>query len=181
MTVQVPRMLVIGYGNPGRLDDGLGPALATAIEKLALPGVRVECNYQLTVEDAAAIAKHDIVIFADAAVSGSAPFFLQRVQPSGEMGFSTHSVEPAELMALVKKLFGADAQGYALGLRGYSFNEFGERLSEQAKFNLTAAVEYLVQALRKGTFSEVGSGPDTAHANGHAGSNGDRKCKKANT
>jgi Ni,Fe-hydrogenase maturation factor len=26
-------ILVIGYGNPGRLDDGLGPHLADAISK----------------------------------------------------------------------------------------------------------------------------------------------------
>jgi hydrogenase maturation protease len=29
-----PRVLVIGYGNPGRQDDGLGPAAAAEIEKL---------------------------------------------------------------------------------------------------------------------------------------------------
>ena len=33
------KALVIGYGNPGRLDDGLGPALAEAVEKLDLPGL----------------------------------------------------------------------------------------------------------------------------------------------
>ena len=27
-----PKIVVIGYGNPGRLDDGLGPALAEAKE-----------------------------------------------------------------------------------------------------------------------------------------------------
>ena len=34
-------MLLLGYGNPGRLDDGLGPALAAQVERLALPGVTV--------------------------------------------------------------------------------------------------------------------------------------------
>ena len=27
------KVLIIGYGNPGRLDDGLGPALADLMEK----------------------------------------------------------------------------------------------------------------------------------------------------
>ena len=58
MNTEAADILLIGFGNPGRLDDGLGPALADAIEKLALPGVTVESNYQLTVEDAAEIAKH---------------------------------------------------------------------------------------------------------------------------
>ena len=48
------KVLLIGYGNPGRLDDGLGPALAAAVEKLAIPGVTVDADYQLNVEDAAA-------------------------------------------------------------------------------------------------------------------------------
>ena len=35
------RTLLLGWGNPGRLDDGLGPALAETIERLALPGLTV--------------------------------------------------------------------------------------------------------------------------------------------
>ena len=30
-------VLLLGYGNPGRLDDGLGPALAAQVECLACP------------------------------------------------------------------------------------------------------------------------------------------------
>ena len=57
------KTLFIGYGNPGRLDDGLGPAMAEAVEKLNLPGVVTDSDYQLTVEDAAEVAKYDLVIF----------------------------------------------------------------------------------------------------------------------
>ena len=60
------RILLIGYGNPGRADDGLGPALADRIEALDLPGLTVESDYQLSIEHAALAAGHDIVIFADA-------------------------------------------------------------------------------------------------------------------
>ncbi len=35
------RAVVIGVGNDFRSDDGIGPAVATAIEKLGLPGVSV--------------------------------------------------------------------------------------------------------------------------------------------
>ena len=34
-------MVVIGIGNPYRHDDGIGPAVADAIDELHLPGVRV--------------------------------------------------------------------------------------------------------------------------------------------
>ena len=82
------KVLLIGYGNPGRLDDGLGPALATAIEKLGIEGVTVDAAYQLSVEDAAAAAEHDIVVFADADVSGPEPFRFHRIEPAPALSFS---------------------------------------------------------------------------------------------
>jgi len=135
------RALLIGYGNPGRLDDGLGPALAAEIEKLAISGVTVESNYQLTVEDAAAVAECDVVIFADASVDGAEPFFIAPVEPRTEVSFSSHSVAPAAVLGLARDLFGRRPAAYAVGVRGYEFDEFGERLSPKARQNLRAAVE----------------------------------------
>ena len=37
--MRAARVLVIGYGNPGRWDDGLGPALAAELGGLGLPNV----------------------------------------------------------------------------------------------------------------------------------------------
>ena len=37
-------MLLIGYGNAGRGDDGLGPAFAERIEAAGLPGVDVDID-----------------------------------------------------------------------------------------------------------------------------------------
>ena len=156
-------VLVVGYGNPGRLDDGLGPALADAIEALALPGVTVDVDYQLTVELAATAAESDIVVFADADVSGPEPFWVKRIRAAeAGLGFSSHSLQPGDVLALVRDLFQAEPQAYVLGVRGYEFNEFGERLSDRAQRNLQAAIEYLASALRDGHISEVrarGAGP----------------------
>ncbi|VGO14536.1 hypothetical protein PDESU_03099 [Pontiella desulfatans] len=63
--------LVIGYGNPGRLDDGLGPAFAERIQGLGLSGVTVESNYQLNIEDAELVSRYDTVVFADASVDAA--------------------------------------------------------------------------------------------------------------
>ncbi len=143
------RTLVIGYGNPGRLDDGLGPAFAERIQALAIPGVTVDADYQLTIEDAAALAQHDLILFADASVEGPSPFALQplEAQPAG-LGFSSHSLSAGALLGLAKELFGASPHAYLLGIRGYEFNDFGERLSEQAQANLDAAVAHLEPLLR---------------------------------
>jgi hydrogenase maturation protease len=147
------RILLIGYGNPGRQDDGLGPALVEAIAQLQIPDVTIDSDYQLTVEDAAAAAEHDIVVFADAAVAGAEPFFFRRVEPAdATLGFSSHSVEPEAVAALARDLFHARLSAYALGIRGYAFGEFGEGLSEGARRNLAAAVDFLAPRLRNGGF-----------------------------
>ena len=141
-------VLLIGYGNPGRLDDGLGPALAAAIEARAIPGVRVESDYQLTVEDAHAVSRHDVVIFADASVDGPEPFSFGRWTEVSAAAFSSHAVTPAEVMGLAQSLFGRAAEAYVLGIRGYAFDEFGERLSAAAARNLDAAIAFADRAVR---------------------------------
>lgn len=150
-----PRILLIGYGNPGRLDDGLGPALAGAIEKTGLPNVTVDIDYQLTVEHAEQAARHDAVIFADASVTGTAPFSWTRLAPAAEMSFSTHSVSPEAVLGLAHQLFGARTRGYVLGIRGYRFNEFEESLSAEARSNLAAAQAFLERTIRENALEEA--------------------------
>jgi hydrogenase maturation protease len=137
------KILLIGYGNPGRLDDGLGPALADIIEKKQFDGVSVDSNYQLCVEDADAIAKHDYVLFVDADVKGREPFWFGKVDPQREVSFSSHSISPEALMDMSNNLLDGNTKGYILGIRGYEFNEFGEQLSTKAEANLTAAVDFV--------------------------------------
>ena len=152
-------ILIIGYGNPGRLDDGLGPSFAKAIEDLGLPGVRVERDYQLTVEDAADVARFRTVIFADADTKGPEPFWIRRIGPSGDgMSFSSHSVSPEGVLTLARDLFHSEPDAFLLGIRGYEFNEFEERLSEKARSNLAEAVKYMESAFRGNEIVEYNPG-----------------------
>jgi len=146
-------VLVLAYGNPGRRDDGLGPALAAALAALDLPGVTIDMDYQLTVEDAAAVAAHDVVVFVDADCHGAEPFSFTELTPEAVVSFSSHSVAPQAVLGLAAELFGAVRPGYLLGIRGYEFNEFGEGLSERARANLAAALEFIEPLLRTRTFS----------------------------
>ena len=149
-------LLLIGYGNPGRLDDGLGPLLAEAVENLNLPGVTVDSDYQLIVDDAAEVAKHETVLFVDASINGAEPFFVKRVFPAGgKISFSSHSVSPEGVLTLAAELFQAEPEAFVLGIRGYEFDEFGERLSEKAKANLAKAIEYVESAAGCGKIEEV--------------------------
>ena len=51
---------------------------------------------------------------------------------------------------LAHNVFGARTEGWALGIRGYAFDEFGERLSERALANLAAAAAFIEPLLRAG-------------------------------
>lgn len=155
MSEQANKVLLIGYGNPGRRDDGLGPALAEAVEKLNIPGVTVDANYQLSVEDAEAVANHQVVIFADADSSGPEPFSFRAIEPRAYLSFSSHSLDPAAVLALANDLFGARPEGYLFGIRGYEFDELREALTEKARANMERAVDFLRSLVAKGSFRRM--------------------------
>ena len=182
MDGKAPDVLLIGYGNPGRLDDGLGPALAKAVEQLDLPRVTVDADYQLTVEDAADVAKYDVVIFADADTTGPEPFRVKRIEAGvGHLSFSSHSASPQDVLSLARELFNAEPAGYILGIRGYKFNEFGERLTGKARENLAAAVAYVEAAVREGIFREVRPEGGERTSTPNDTDNEDDPCKTENT
>lgn len=144
------KVLVIGYGNPARGDDGLGPAAIDALEKLDIAGITLDADYQLTVENAVQVAEHDVVIFIDAAITGNAPYSFTRLEPKYQDSFSSHSVEPAAVLGLAENLFHAHSEGYLLGIRGYSFPMFIDTLTKKARENLTQAVAFLKTSLQSG-------------------------------
>jgi len=141
------KTLVIGYGNPGRGDDGLGPALAGMVERARIGGVTVQMDYQLTVENAHDVAQYDMVIFADASVNETEPFTLAPLVPDLEPRFDSHSLAPGTVLYLAQSLFGAAPEAYLVGVRGYEFDFFGERLSVKAEANLAAAARRVVDML----------------------------------
>lgn len=143
------RMLVIGYGNPGRLDDGLGPAMAAALEQCCIEGVEIDSDYQLTVEDAAQIANVDLVVFIDASTDGKEPFDFYPIKPKEDLSFSTHHISPEAVVDLAANLFDSRPSAYMLSIRGYEFNHFEESLSMQARDNLEAALEFTTSFLRQ--------------------------------
>ena len=140
-------VLLIGYGNPGRRDDGLGPALAQAVGRRGLEQVTVESCYQLAIEHAEQVARHDHAIFADAAVGGPEPFRFDPLDSTIDAAFSTHHMAPETILGLARTVFQAATNGYVLAIRGYDFDGFGEALSARARDNLAAAVRFLVAAL----------------------------------
>lgn len=136
--------LLIGYGNPGRGDDGLGPAFAERIAAQQLPELSVDIDFQLTVDHAGIIAGHDLVIFADALIGCDAPFRFQQLTDSTPQGMGSHSVTPEAAISLAHLLFQASPQAFVLGITGAQFGKIEEGLSPRAQDNLQLAEEHFL-------------------------------------
>jgi hydrogenase maturation protease len=122
------RLLVIGYGNTLRSDDGAGPYVAEAVEALKLPGVQVLAAGLLTPELADPIARANTVVFVDASVEAETPIGLRRLAPAESSQILAHAADPRTLLALARDVFGHAPDGWWLTLPAESL-EIGEGLS----------------------------------------------------
>ena len=139
-------ILIYGYGNPGRQDDGLGIAATKKLEAWAsenqITGIEFDSNYQLNIEDADAIARKDLVIFADASEEDIEDFCLSRVDGSSKVSFTTHAASPGYIVRLCKDLFQKEPLVLMLHIKGYEW-AFKEGLSERAMENLDRTFGYM--------------------------------------
>jgi hydrogenase maturation protease len=153
------KILIIGIGNPGRGDDGLGAALAAGLAGIdpedlpegavfEIPGRSVSAvwKYQLNIEDAALVGDYDTVVFADASSQSEEPVTLGEIAPAAAIAFTTHELSPPAVLALCEELYGRSPGGHLLAIRGYSW-ELGESLSPEARRNLTVSAERLAAFL----------------------------------
>lgn len=124
-------VVVIGFGNIFRRDDGIGPAVAAAVEAFGIPGVRVlaDAADPAAVLDAWAGAR--LAVLVDAVVTAHPrPGRIHRCgrdELAGSAAVSSHGVDVASLLALGEALnrmpddvvvFAVEAEetGYGQGL-----------------------------------------------------------------
>jgi hydrogenase maturation protease len=133
-------ILIIGYGNEIRGDDGAGLRVAEALEALRLPGLRVIACHQLTPDLAEPLADARAAFFADARPADEgAPIEVFPVLPEAKGGFSLHSGSPAGLLALAQALYGRCPPAWCVAIPAVDF-ELGETLTETARHGVAAAV-----------------------------------------
>jgi hydrogenase maturation protease len=155
-----PKILVYGYGNPGRQDDGLGVALAENIEKWAringINHIETDSNYQLNIEDAARISEFDLVVFADASKEKIKGYAFTSLRPSPKMDFTMHSVSPAFILNLCREVYQKIPLAYLLHVKGYEW-EFMKTMTPEAGKNLEEAVSFLTRKITE-FINEFGAG-----------------------
>src|SRR5689334_21084303 len=106
-------ILVIGYGNELRGDDGLGPLVAKAVAAANISGVRVLSARQLLPEFAADLAQARRVVFVDALEgwneSGVEVRFLAAETATD---WCTHCADPRPLLALTQAIYGQTPEAW---------------------------------------------------------------------
>lgn len=118
-------MLVIGYGNSLRGDDGAGPFVAKQLGRGA-----IACH-QLTPELAEPISQARRVVFVDAHAGVPAgQIAVQPVRP--RPAAAIHRFDPESLLAWSQQLYGRAPQALLVGIGAESF-ELGESLSPGAR------------------------------------------------
>ena len=150
-------VLVLACGNPSRGDDGIGPFIAEALEAAHIPGVGVELDYQLNLEDALAMEGRKRVVFVDASYNAPAPFHWHAITPEKSASFTSHALAPAALLALARDCFANSPEAWVLAVRGYAF-DLGEGLSTQGQSNAQTALSFLLRTLERWQAATVAAG-----------------------
>ena len=136
------KIIIIGYGNHLRGDDGLGPYAAECLEESGLnDNVEIYAPHQLAPELAQPISEADFVIFIDACwgeESGKvscleiAPDSSPPRAATSSPGSFSHHLTPAVLMAMAARLYGSRPRALVVSVCSRSF-AFGEGLSLPVK------------------------------------------------
>lgn len=114
------RILVLGYGNPMRCDDGVGWQIAADLFRTNRSAdVEVLPCHQLTPDLAPAVSRAECVIFIDCA-RGDTPgeIACREVRSEAVPTSLTHNLTPAALLFMSSELFGACPRAYLLSIQG---------------------------------------------------------------
>lgn len=116
-------LLVIGYGNPLRCDDGIAWQAAEELKREFDQSAKVICVHQLTPELAADVCQAEMVIFLDASSKGEpGDVRCEAVsEEPGELRFS-HHLTPAEVLTLSDRLYSTKPCAFLISIHGECFD-----------------------------------------------------------
>src|SRR5262249_2506468 len=135
--------LVIGYGNPLRGDDAVGPRVAEAVSRWCRDGVQALAVQQLTPELAEMLATARMAIFVDAYPGGQGKEALARSLEPADLEFTLgHASDPPYLLALARALYGRAPPAWWVLVPSVRF-EMGENLSSLAARGVEAALRQI--------------------------------------
>ncbi len=140
-----PSVLVIGYGNTLRSDDGVGQQVATLVDQWELPYIRSYAVHQLTPELAAELATVQRAIFIDAYPESTTvqvhPLTDEVPETTNCLG---HTSNPRSLLTLAKQVYGVAPAAWWVLIPAVNF-DFGEEFSPTTEAAIAVALEKIKQ------------------------------------
>jgi hydrogenase maturation protease len=148
------RVVVFGWGNESRGDDGLGPLLLRRLAEAAWPDIIAIEDYQLQIEHALDLEGADCALFIDAGKGTKTPFTFHEIVSRADVAHTTHALAPEAVLAVFARIKKAPPPpAFVLCVRGESF-ALGEGLSEDGKARLEAAWNFLRQLMREPSLAQ---------------------------
>jgi hydrogenase maturation protease len=143
----------LGCGNDARTDDGLGIQAIDWLEGEAprhsdWPALHLVAIQQLQIEYVLDLAGSRLVLFVDAAPGIACPYQLSSMAGVQAVSWSTHSLDPAGVVAVYQKVIGTPPPCFQLAIRGDVF-DMGVGLSSAAAVNLGLATTLIGQLLER--------------------------------
>jgi hydrogenase maturation protease len=140
------RILILGYGNPLRSDDGLGWRAAEKLaEKFSSSDVEIRTCHQLLPELVDLVSQSGTTFFIDATPEGEpGEVRCQWVVPQPASLRFSHQLSPAAMLAWSRELYGRCPKAFAVSVCGRCF-EFGETLSPVVAASLSCVTALVAQ------------------------------------
>lgn len=144
------QILVIGYGNTLRCDDGVGQSVALETEQWDLPQVRSLYLHQLTPELAETIAQFETVIFIDASIE-TETVKLSKIENLITNNNWTHHLNPQSIIYLTDFLYQKIPQVWliTIPIKKIDFGEDLSNFAQKGKKEALITIQNLIQQILK--------------------------------
>lgn len=139
----MPKVMVIGYGNPLRTDDAIGWRAAGELSaQFSDNDIEIVACHQLNPEMAEPISQCKLVVFIDACTDGTAGRVSKReVQPSAfSPEMMSHHLDPGALLACAQELYGKAPKAVVICVTGECFG-YGRELTATVERVLPGVIE----------------------------------------
>jgi len=157
------KIIILGFGNPDRGDDGVAWHVLAGIAKrfgqpLAYEGIEsglvnlskdihLWFNLQLIPEVAEELAAYQQAIFIDAHTAEiKEEIKISPIEPEFQNSPFTHHLTAASCLSLSKTLYGKYPKSILVSIRGYDFS-FSHDLSQKTKGLAEKAIEMIMKRL----------------------------------
>jgi hydrogenase maturation protease len=155
--VNADGVLVVGFGNNLRGDDGVGPRVAELLaSEDALPGATIVTRRQVAPELAADMAAARLVVLIDARQDGGTPgdVRVERVVGSGGP-IGSHAVDVRAVVDLAERVYGNAPPVVVVSVSAAQF-DLGSGLSDAVASSLPRVVDAVIAVVETNRGSASG-------------------------